>query len=105
MSISRLLSVLVAVVLVVTTVLAIRANVAAGADLSDCFQRQPGSAIPANSAASDWVERHAAFLKAGNAAPDWVERHTASLVAGDAAADWVERHATALQAGNALSGC
>jgi hypothetical protein len=38
-------------------------------DLSNCFQPQPASAIPADrGAAPDWVARHAASLNAGNVA-------------------------------------
>jgi hypothetical protein len=73
MSIRRLFSVLVAVVSVVTAVLAIRAGMATGAaassgqDLSDCLQQHQSSVSPADPAATDWVARHAASLKAGNA--------------------------------------
>ncbi len=140
MSTSRLFSVFVVLALVVMAILTVRAGIAtsevvlsgqglsdyiqrrqdagvtAGADLPDRLQQQPGSASPADPAASDWVERHAASLKVGNAAPDWVERHAASLKAGNtaicdcfnrqpdstipadaAAPDWVERHAASLQ--------
>ncbi len=102
MSISRLLSVVVAVVLVVTAIFSIRAGIttsavrpsgqdlsdyfqrhpsasvaAARADLSDYFLRHPTSAIPADIGASDWFERHPESLKAGNTVDlsDYYQRH------------------------------
>ena len=130
MSISRLLSLFVALLLVVGVVPTIHAGIATsevvsnGQDILDCFQPQPGSAISADPAAPDWVERHAASLKpAATVASDWVERHAASLKAGNAVVlsncvqpqpgsaspadtagpDWVERYAASLKAGNAAN--
>ena len=113
MSISRLLSVFVMVVLVVTVLFAVPAGKVSGAamssgqNLAGCVQAQPGSAIPANYAASDWVARHAASVKAGNAVdlPDYIQRHSGSAIPADrgAASDWVERHAASLNADNAVN--
>jgi hypothetical protein len=112
MSISRLRSALVVVVLVVTAIFAIRAGTATGAavssrqDLSGCVQGQLASASPADrGAVADWVARHAASLKAGNAVDlsDYVQRPPGSASPADTAAtDWVARHAASLKAGNAV---
>jgi hypothetical protein len=112
MSISRLLSVLVAVVFVVTKILAIGAGTATGAAmssgqvLSDCLQQHQSSVSGADPAAADWVARHAASLKVVNTVDlsDYVQRHSGSAIPADrgAAADWVERHAASSKVVNAV---
>jgi hypothetical protein len=112
MSTSRLLSLFVALILVAGVVPTIRAGIATseavsnGPDLLDCLQRQPSSALPSDTAAPDWVERHAASSKAVNAVdlPDYIQRHSGSAIPADrgAASDWAERHAASLPAGNVM---
>jgi hypothetical protein len=111
MSIYRLFSLFVALALVVVVAPTTHAGIAtsevvsSGPDLLDCLQRQPGSAIPSDTAAPDWVERHAASLKAGIEVdlPDYIQRHSGSAIPADrgAASDWVERYAASLKASNA----
>jgi hypothetical protein len=113
MSISRLLSLFVALIFVVGVVPAVHAGIATsqvvsnGQNLLDCFRQSPGSASPADIVASDWVARHAASVKpADTATSDWVARYAASLKPADTvASDWVARHAASVKAGNALSEC
>jgi hypothetical protein len=112
MSISRIFSVLVAVVFVVTKILAIGAGTATGAAmssgqvLSDCLQQHQSSVSRAEPAAADWVARHAASLKAGNAVDlsDYVQRPSGSASPTDraATADWVARHAASLKVDNTV---
>jgi hypothetical protein len=74
------------------------------ADLSDYFLRHRGSAISADTAGSDWFERHPESLKAGNAADlsDYYQRHRGSAISADTrGSDWFERHPESLKAGNA----
>jgi hypothetical protein len=97
-------------VLVVTAIFAIRAGTATGAavssgqDLSGCVQGQLASASPVDSAATDWVARHAASLTAGKAVDlsNCFQPQPASAIPADrgAAPDWVARHAASLNAGN-----
>jgi hypothetical protein len=112
MSISRLPSLLVALTLVAGVVPTIRAGITTseavsnGQELLSCVQRSPGSAAPADPAAPDWAERHAASSKAVNAVdlPDYIQRHSGSAIPADrgAASDWVERYAASLTASKAV---
>jgi hypothetical protein len=100
MSISRSLSMLIAVVLVVTAILAIRggmvtgAAVSSGQDLSDYFQRHADASVAANVDLSDYFLRHPASALPAGAASDWFERHAASLKLDTAVdrSDYFQRH-------------
>ncbi len=112
MSISRLLSGLVAAVFVVTMVLAFReatgASMSSGQDPAGCVQGQLGVASSANTAAPDWIERYTASLNADNAVSVLGCVQPGSAIPADrAATDWVERYAASLKAVNPvdLSDC
>ncbi len=102
MSTSRLLSLCVVVVLIVTAIFSIRAGMAtsavvsSGHDLSDYFQRHPGAImVAARVDRSDYFLRHpTSAIPAGGVTSDWFERHPESLKADNAVdlSDYYQRH-------------
>ena len=77
-----------------------------GADLSDYFQRHPGSTIRIDAGASDWFQRHPEMVNAASAVDlsDYFQRHPTVMTLSDTtgATDYFQRHPDSLKPGNAV---